>query len=345
MTVAARGRRWKIAVIGCGEWGPNHIRNFSSLPESEVVAVADMREERLARVAADFPAIARYTDAAAMLALPELDAVVVATPAKTHYAIVRAVIEAGKHVLCEKPLCTTSDDSAAIVKLAEERKTLLMVGHVFLFNRGIRKLKEIITDRTLGRVFYLMSRRTGLGPIRRDVSALWDLAAHDVSIANFLLDAMPFEVSAVGQAYLQDGIDDLSFLTLRYPENVIANIQVSWIDPKKVREITVVGQEKMACWNELVTPGPVTIFDTAIVRAPRHYADFGEFQLLTREGDITIPRVVAEEPLRLQARAFLEALTTGEVKDGDGRHAVEVTRVLDAATRSMAARGAPVEVR
>ncbi|MBM4442826.1 MAG: Gfo/Idh/MocA family oxidoreductase [Candidatus Rokubacteria bacterium] len=341
----AGARRWKIGVIGCGEWGPNHVRNFSSLPDSEVVAVADLREERLARMAEDFPAIARYRDAGELLARPDLDAVVVATPAKTHFAVVRAVIEAGKHVLCEKPLCHTVEDSETLVKLAHERHRLLMVGHVFLFNRGIRKLKEIVADRSLGRIFYLVSRRTGLGPIRRDVSALWDLAAHDVSIANFLLDAMPHEVSAVGQAYLQEGIDDLSFLTLHYPGDVIANIQVSWIDPKKVREITVVGQDRMACWNELVSPGPVTVFDTGIVRAPRQYVDYGEFQLLTREGDITIPRVVPEEPLRAQARAFLEALASGHVKDGDGRHAVDVTRVLDAATRSMAARGAPTEVR
>jgi predicted dehydrogenase len=339
-----RSGPWKIGVIGCGEWGPNHVRNFSSLAESEIVAVADARDDRLARIAADFPSVVRFRDAAALLAAPGLDAVVVATPAKTHYAIVRAAIEAGKHVLCEKPLCTTVEESEALVKLAHERAIVLMVGYVFLFNPGIRKLKAIIADRSLGRIFYLVSRRTGLGPIRGDVSAIWDLAAHDVSIANFLLDAMPTDVSAVGQAYLQNGIDDLGFLTLRYPNDVIANIQVSWLDPKKVREITVVGQERMACWNELVSPGPVTIFDKGVVRSPRRYADFGEFQLLTREGDITIPRVVSEEPLRVQARAFLDALESGEVTLGHGRHAIDVARVLDAATRSMLAHGAPMEV-
>jgi predicted dehydrogenase len=269
--------------------------------------------------------------------------VVVATPAATHYEIVRAAIEAGKHVLCEKPLCITLEEGESLVKLAQQQRVVLMVGHVFLFNPGIRKLKEIVAAGGLGRLRYLVARRTNLGPIRTDVNAIWDLASHDVSIVNFLLDALPYEVSAVGQAFLQEGIEDLGFLTLHYPGEVVANIHVCWLDPKKVREITVVGEDRMACWNDLAVPGPLMIFDKGVVRS-HDYSDFGEFQLLAREGDVTIPRVIAEEPLRAQARAFLGALASGEVEAGDGRHALDVIRVLRAVARSVAMRGAPADV-
>lgn len=337
-------RKWRIGVIGCGAWGPNHVRNFSAMPNVEVVGVADLRQDKLARVAALVPGVAGFQSAAEMMATAKPDAVVVSTPTKTHYEVVKEALLAGKHVLCEKPLCDTVADAEALVRLAAEKKLILMVGHVFLFNRGILKLKDLIQNGDLGRIYYLFARRTNLGPIRSDVNAVLDLASHDVSIYNHLLGAPPLEVSAVGRSFLQAGVEDVSIITLQYPNNVVASIHVSWLDPKKVREITVVGEKKMAIWDDLATLGPVMLFDKGVVAKRQEYADFGEFQLLAREGDVTVPRVPAEEPLRSQSRAFVEALDAPEKLQSDGRVGADVVRVLAAINQSMASNGAPVKL-
>ncbi len=338
-------RKWRIGVIGCGAWGPNHVRNFSALPNAEVVGAADLQPDRLARVKAIVPGIATFADAAAMMAATTPDAVVVATPTMTHFDVVREALAAGKHVLCEKPLCLTGEEADTLVRLADERNLRLMVGHVFMFNPGILKLKELVRTGELGsRIYYLFARRTNLGPIRQDVNAVLDLASHDVSIYNFLLDAAPTQVSAVGQSFLQPGIQDVAVITLTYPGGVIGSIHVSWLDPKKVREITVVGDRRMATWDDLATLGPVMVFDKGVTKKPREYADFGEFQLLTREGDVTVPRVPTAEPLRMQAQAFIEALDAPEKIRSDGRVGADVVRVLAAINESMAQGGAPVTV-
>jgi len=339
------GRKWRIGVVGCGAWGPNHVRNFSALPNAEVVGAADLQPDRLARVKAIAPGIATFTDAAAMMAATNPDAVVVSTPTMTHFDVVRQALAAGKHVLCEKPLCLTGEEADELVKQADEAGLRLMVGHVFMFNPGILKLKELVRTGELGsRIFYLFARRTNLGPIRQDVNAVLDLASHDVSIYNFLLDAVPTQASAVGQSFLQPGIQDVAVITLTYPGGVIGSIHVSWLDPKKVREITVVGDRRMATWDDLATLGPVMVFDKGVTRKPREYADFGEFQLLTREGDVTVPRVPPAEPLRMQAQAFIEALDAPETLRSDGRVGADVVRVLAAINESMAKDGAPVTV-
>ena len=198
-------RKWRIGVIGCGAWGPNHVRNFAALPNVEVVGAADLREDKLARVASLVPGIATFTSAARLMEEVRPDAVVVSTPTRTHFEVVKEALLAGKHVLCEKPLCSTVDEAEALVQMAAAKGLLLMVGHVFLFNRGILKLRELIKGGELGRIYYLFARRTNLGPIRADVNAVLDLASHDVSIYNHLLGGPPLEVSAVGQSFLQPG--------------------------------------------------------------------------------------------------------------------------------------------
>lgn len=344
MAADSSRRKWRIGVIGCGAWGPNHVRNFAALPNVEVVGAADLREDKRARIASLVPGVATFSSAAEMFEVARPDAVVVSTPTRTHYEVVKQSLEAGTHVLCEKPLCNTVEDAEALVRLAAERRLTLMTGHVFLFNRGILKLKELIQNGDLGRIYYLFARRTNLGPIRSDVNAVLDLASHDVSIYNHLLGAPPLEVSAVGRSFLQPGVEDVSIITLQYPDNVVASIHVSWLDPKKVREITVVGEKKMAIWDDLSTLGPVMLFDKGVVAKRQEYADFGEFQLLAREGDVTVPRVPAEEPLRSQSRAFIEALDAPDKLQSDGRVGADVVRVLAAINESMAANGAPVKL-
>ena len=335
---------WRIGVIGAGEWGPNHVRNFAALPNAEVVGVADLRAERLTRIKGIQPGVATFSTASEMLATSKPDAVVVATPTMTHYEVVGQALKAGKHVLSEKPLCLTGAEADELVKLAAERSLRLMVGHVFLFNPGILKVKELMNAGHLGRVFYLFARRTNLGPIRSDVNAVLDLATHDISIFNYLLDAVPVEVSAVGKAFLQPGIQDISVMTLQYPGDVVASIHVSWLDPRKVREITIVGESRMATWDDMATMGPVMVFDKGVTRKPREYSDFGEFQLLTREGDVTMPKVPREEPLKAQARSFIDSLEAPEKLRSDGRFAADVVRVAAAINKSMAVGGAPVKV-
>lgn len=337
-------KRVRIGVVGFGEWGPNHARNFANLPEARVVGIADPRPARLRAVRQQFHGVRTFSSHRDMLEALPLDALVVATPTSTHAEIVRDALAAGLHVLCEKPLCASVDEGRDLVQFAASQGCRLMVGHVFLFNAGIRRLREIVTANELGTIRYLTCRRTNLGPIRSDVNAVWDLASHDVSILNYLLDALPVRVSAVGQAYLQHRLQDVAFATLTYPNDVLAHAHVSWLDPVKVREITVVGERKMAVWNDLDAPGPIRIFDKGVVQAQSSYADFGHFQLLTREGDLTVPRIPMEEPLRVQARQFLAAIRGDGEGISGGTFALGVLKVLTAVDASIAGDGVPVAV-
>lgn len=330
-----RSGRIRIGVVGFGEWGPNHVRNFSSLPEARVLAIADARLERLNAAHQQFKGIRTFSTHREMLKSVPLDALVVATPTSTHAEIVRDGLEAELHVLCEKPLCSTVEEAESLIRLAEERDRLLMVGHVFLFNAGIVKLRQLVKENGLGTIHYLTCKRTNLGPIRNDVNAVWDLASHDVSIINFLLDTLPLKVSAAGHAYLQDGLEDVAFVTLTYPQGILAHVHVSWLDPVKVREMTVVGDQKMAIWNDVGPFSPLRIFDKGVMKA-RHYSDFGQFQLMAREGDVLIPRIAMEEPLRVQARHFLVGVQRKEECISDGNFALNVIRVLAAIDESLA---------
>lgn len=332
-----------VGVIGCGHWGPNHVRVFSSLPGSTVTAVADPDVKRLECVRQSHPDARRFTDYRELLD-QATDAIVVAAPTRFHYEIARDALDAGRHVLVEKPLCLTALEGEELVRLARQRGVVLMVGQVFLFHNGIAKLKEFLESGEVGTLYYIGSTRTNLGPIRQDVNAVYDLASHDVSIFNWLLGSRPLTVSAVGQAFLQEGIEDIAFISLRYPNDVLARIHASWLDPRKVREITIVGAKKMITWDDLAPLGTVQVFDKGVSREP-YYADYGHFQLLAREGDITIPRIHLEEPLKKQARSFLSAIGNGRAELSDGESGVEVVRTIEAIQQSLQARGAPVAVR
>ncbi|MEW6729908.1 MAG: Gfo/Idh/MocA family oxidoreductase [Acidobacteriota bacterium] len=333
-----------IGVIGCGHWGPNHIRTFSTIAGSKVAAAADLDTERLASVAKLYPGLRLVRDYHELLTDSTIDAVVISTPTKTHYKITKEALEAGKQVLVEKPLCLTAIEGEELVQLAKERNLVLMVGQVFLFNNGILKLKEYLEFGDLGKIYCIGSTRTNLGPIRQDVNAVYDLASHDIAIFNFLLGTHPREVSAVGEAFLQKGIEDLAFISMRYPNDILARIQVSWLDPRKVREITLVGDKKMVTWDDLAVVGPVQIYDKGVVREP-YYEDYGHFHLLAREGDITIPRIKMEEPLKNQARYFLNAIRKGHADVSDGASGLEVVRAIEAIQQSLNQRGAPIEVK
>jgi predicted dehydrogenase len=334
----------RLAVIGLGRWGPNHVRNFSSLPDAQVVAAADPVASTRARIAASFREVACVEDYRELLARDDVDAVVVATPTSTHRVIVSDALGAGKHVLCEKPLAASSADAWSLVAEAERAGRVLMTGHVFLFNGGIEFLARAAREQLAGSLYYLNAVRTNLGPFRYDVNAAWDLASHDVYIFNHLLQARPASVSAMGASYLNPPIEDIVFITLRYPNGVMGHIHVSWLDPKKVRTLTLVGEKKMITWDEFGVPGPVMIYDRTVAREPR-YDTFGDFQLLAREGDVVVPRVMVQEPLAAQARAFVQRCLKG-VDDGRGnaRQGAEAVDVLAAAALSLREQGRQVEI-
>jgi predicted dehydrogenase len=339
-----------LAVIGCGHWGPNHIRIFNSLPESRVGAVVDLDEDKLRSVHEMYPEIRCEPDYRKVLENPSFDAVVVATPVSNHYKIVRESILAGKHVLCEKPLCENSEQAEELLGLAQAEGRVLMVGHVFLFNPGVMKLKELVDTGELGELQYLSASRANLGAFCSDINVAYDLATHDISIFNWLLDGEPEVVSATGASFVRSGVEDVAFVSMRYPGNVLANIHVSWLDPKKVRQITVVGRRQMATWDDLQPTSPIAIYDKGAMTV-RDYGDYGEYlRLSTWEGDIRLPRVRPDEPLKLQDAQFLEWLQDGHIHNGhsghcDAQFTLGIIRILEAISISMENSGTPVSVR
>lgn len=332
-----------IGVIGCGHWGPNHIRVFSGLPNSNVVMCCDANKSRLAVMKQNFPSILTAADHKELLRDDRIDAVVISTPTVSHYKIVKEALESGRDVLCEKPLAMSSGECRRLADLALEKKRILMVGHVFLFNSGIRRLKEDIRRGSYGRLLYMHSKRTNLGPFRDDVNVIWDLASHDTSIFNFLLDASPVEVSAYGGRYLKMKLEDVAFISMVYPKDILVNFHVSWLDPKKVRQITVVGDKKMAVWDDLDSVGPIKLYDRKI-NTERYYNGFGEFQLLAKEGNILIPKLSLYEPLKEQNAHFIKCVMNRKQPVSSGEDGIRVLRILEAAQKSISKNGKAIRL-
>ncbi|MGB2984895.1 MAG: Gfo/Idh/MocA family oxidoreductase [Phycisphaerae bacterium] len=334
-----------VGVIGCGHWGPNHVRVFCELDRCQMIACADIKPSRLDHIRQRFPRVRTTTDYHELLRDDRIGAVVIATPTGTHAAITRDALEAGKHVLAEKPLCTASEDARELAALAETTGLVLMVGHVFLFNNGIINLRELISHGELGRVHYLDAVRTNLGPVRGDVNALYDLGTHDISIFNYLLGATPVAVSACGSCISQKTIEDVCFVTLKYPDGTLGHIHVSWLNPRKVRTLTVVGQRKMAHWDDVNPSDTLRLYDKGLDEPP-YYDSFGEFQYLLRNSDVHIPAIRRTEPLHNQAEAFVDWVLTGTPRGPDALDGLNVAKVLEAATRSMQSGGVmcPVDI-
>jgi len=272
-----------------------------------------------------------------------VEAVVVCTEASTHFNVTRRLLMAGKHVLVEKPLTTIAADSEKLIDLAESNSAILMVGHTFIFNAGVRKVKEYVQEDS-GRVYYLYARRTNLGPIRRDVNALWDLAPHDIAIFNYLLDGTPQWVSAVGGKVLGNCRDDVGFISLGYPDNVLAHVHVSWADPDKAREVVVVKSDKRIVFNDLNGIEQVRVFEKGVSPVEHKPLNYGEFRFEIRDGDIISPRIEPVEPLKHQCRHFLECVRTGKRPISSGVEGRDVVRVLEAVNRYIECKGLQVEV-
>jgi predicted dehydrogenase len=335
-----------IAVVGCGYWGVNYVRVYSELPDARVVCVCDERPERLEEISRRFPGIHVTSQLDCALRQDGVDAVIVCTNATTHYGVAHRALMAGKHVLVEKPLTTVSAEAQQLIELAESKSAVLMVGHTFVYNAGIHKMKEYV-EAGRDQVYYLYSSRTNLGPIRTDVNALWDLAPHDVAIFNYLLDSTPQWVSAVGAKVLRNCREDVGFISLGYRgarTDIVGHIHVSWADPHKARELVVVGSDRRIVFNDLNGIEQVRVFEKGIKATPAEPVTYGEYRLQIRDGDIVSPRLEVSEPLKNQCRHFLECVTSGSAPITSARDGEQVVKVLEAIDRSLQLKGAPVEV-
>jgi predicted dehydrogenase len=330
----------RLAVVGVGAWGVNHVRAFARLKGVEVAAVCDSSAEARSRALAIAPRARAESDLATVLDDPTIEAVVLATPAVAHAAQARQALAAGKHVLVEKPLALSAGDADSVVTAARAAGKVLLVGHLMLYSPAFDRLRQMVRAGDLGTVYYLYAQRVNLGRVRRDENALWSLAPHDVSMILSLLDEPPAQVSARGGSYLQKGIEDVVFVSVRFPSGLLANIQLSWLDPRKERRLTVVGSKKMVELDDGHPVEKLRVYDKGYDRPPA-FTEYAEF-LAIRNGDIHIPMVSGGEPLDLECRHFIDCIVNGKQPLTDGASALSVVRVLEAASRSLAADGAPV---
>lgn len=324
-----------IGQIGCGYWGPNVLRNFSAQPGCWVKYVAEVNPERQAYVRANFPKSEVVSDVDALLSDPEVDAVIVATPAASHHTLAKQTLESRKHVFVEKPLATSTEQADELVNLAASAGKTLMVGHTFLYNAAVRYAKKLLADESLGQLYYIYSQRLNLGQVRSDVNAWWNLAPHDVSILMYLMNGeLPLSVSAVGVSYIQPGIEDVVFATLKWASGVTGHIHVSWLDPGKIRKMTLVGSRKMVVYDD-VSDDKIKIYDKGVDRVPKigermDYDQSGDYQLIHRTGDILLPKISFQEPLKTEAAHFLDCLRNGQQPLTGPQHARDVVAVLEA---------------
>jgi len=325
-----------INVIGAGRWGPNIIRNFSSSPHCRVGLICDLDEEKLQLLAPRFPGVRLTRKPEEAITDSSADALAIITPASTHFSLSKKALLAGKDVFVEKPLALSVEQGEELVELAEERERILMVGHLFTFNSGIRYVKKLLLDGTVGKLISAHAIRTNLGPVRSDVNALWDLGAHDLSIFNYWLDGEPLSVTASGLSYLSREREDTVIANYLYPDGVMTTVYSSWLHPRKVREITVVGEKKMVVWNDMELYEPVRIYDKGLDRKENKYTEtFGDFQLTVRDGAITIPPIQAREPLASECEHFIECVLERKTPLTDAKNGLGVVKALSAADNSI----------
>ena len=317
-------------MVGLGYWGPNLARNFDRLPGAELAWLCDGAQEALDRWSASFPGVRASTDVGELLTDGGLDAVVVATPVPTHADLALQVLEAGKHCFVEKPLAQSAADAEQVAAAAENAGMVLMVGHLLEYHPGVVKLKEIADAGDLGDIHYIYGNRLNLGQLRADENALWSLGAHDISVVLALAGEEPSEVSARGESYMREGVEDVVFAFMRFPSGIAAHLHLSWLDPHKERRFTIVGSKRMATFDDMDSERKVTIYDKGFDEKADTYGEY-----ITRSGDIWSPRVPNDEPLRLECEHFVACIREGSAPVSDGESGVRVVRVLEGLQHSL----------
>jgi predicted dehydrogenase len=337
-----------IAQVGVGYWGPNVLRNLTSFNDVNLSTVCDIDAGRASKYISLFcPGAKTVSDCTDILKDRSIEAVVITTPVRTHFDLARNLLQAGKHVLVEKPLAETAAECKELIRIAEEKNLVLMVGHVFEFNAAVRRVKEYLEAGELGELLYVYSHRLNLGRIQNDISALWSLGPHDVSIMNYWLGSEPLWIKAHGFSYINKGIADVVFATLEYPGNIGLHLHVGWLDPHKLRTITLVGSKKMLVYDDVSADTKLMIYDKGVkdldsyLKAPESFA---EFQLQLRAGDVLIPSLKFNEPLNAECRHFVDCVKQGSRPLTDGWNGLRVVKVLEAAEKSMQNGGAAVHI-
>ncbi|MFQ5648503.1 MAG: Gfo/Idh/MocA family protein [bacterium] len=334
----------EVAVVGCGHWGPNLIRNFRSLPEVQVKYVCDLEPDRLARMAQLYPEVQATIDFEDLVADAEIDAIALAVPVHLHFEYARKSLLANKHTFIEKPMASSVAECLELIEMADRRDLQLMVGHTFIYSPAVQKIKTIVDSGTLGEVFYISSQRRNLGLFQKDINVAWDLAPHDLSIILYLFGELPKTVNCQGKAHVSAGIEDVTNITLDFPNGGYATIHSSWLDPNKIRHMTIVGSKKMVVYDDTEPHEKIKIFDKR-VEVPPHYDTFAEFHYSYHYGDVHVPHIKQVEPLKLQSQHFIDCIRSGSKPFSCGREGLKVVQVLEAASESMKRHGAQVAIR
>jgi predicted dehydrogenase len=332
-----------VGVLGYGYWGPNLVRNFSESPGCRVVAVSDLRAQRLEALRGRYPAVRATTDYREVVNAPDVDAVAIATPVSTHFDLGMAALRAGKHLLIEKPLAATSDEAFALIEEAERRKRVLLAEHTFIYTGAVQKIRELVADGGIGEVYYYDSVRVNLGLFQHDVNVMWDLAVHDLAIMDFVLGKEAVAVSATGVSHLGAGPENIAYMTLFFEDRLIAHVHVSWLAPVKVRRTLIGGNRKMIVYDDLEPSEKVKVYDKGITVTESADAAY-QMRVGYRSGDMWAPRIDITEALAVMARHFAQCIEHNQTPTTDGHAGLRVVRILEAATRSMADRGRVVEL-
>lgn len=331
----------KAGVVGCGYWGPNLIRNFRSLPDCSLKMMCDVNRDRLKHLQALYPEVQGETEYSHMLNGAGLDAVVIATSVKHHYPMAKASLLAGKHTFIEKPMASSSAECEELVQIAKRQGLVLMIGHTFLYSPAVRKIKAIVDHGDIGEIRYISARRLNLGLFQKDINVAWDLAPHDISIILHIMGESPVSVNCRGSAHVTPGIEDVTSMCLSFKRDRSAIVQSSWLDPRKIREMTIVGSKRMIVYDDVAPLEKIRIFDARVERPP-HYDTFGEFHYAYHYGDVYAPYIKQEEPLKTECQHFLDCIRDGKTPISSGQQGLELVRILEASSESLRMNGSPI---
>ena len=333
----------KVGVVGCGYWGPNLVRNLNLLPDCQLKMICDANEMRLEHLKTLYPDVQRATNYEFMLNGIGLEAVVIATSVKWHFPMAKASLLAGKHTFIEKPMASSSAECEELIEIAQKKGLVLMTGHTFLYSPVIRKIKEIVDQGDIGDIRYICARRLNLGLFQKDINVAWDLAPHDISIVQHIMGEAPVTVNCRGCAHITPGVEDVTMICLSFSKQRTAMIHNSWLDPRKIREMTIVGSKRMIVYDDVALLEKIRVFD-ARVETPPHYDTFAEFQYAYHYGDVYAPYVKQEEPLKSECQHFLDCIKNGTQPLTGGKNGLELVRILEASSRSLRLGGAPVDI-
>jgi len=332
-----------VGVVGGGYWGPNLMRNFRSLGDCRLRVICDLSEDRLKHLKTLYPEVPGERSYEAVLADKELDAIAIATSVKSHFPMAKAALEAGKHTFIEKPMASSTAHCEELIALARAKGLTLMVGHTFLYSAPVRKIKEIVDSGDIGDLRYISARRLNLGLFQKDINVVWDLAPHDISIILYIMGELPVTVNCQGVSHVTKGIEDVASLTLQFSNYRSAFVTSSWLDPRKVREMTIVGSKRMIVYDDIPAQEKIKVFDVRVERPP-HYDTFAEFHYAYHYGDIYSPYIKLDEPLKIECQHFLDCIRRGHVPLTSGEAGAEVVRILEGSSESLRRNGGAVEL-